>query len=62
MANPWDILGVLWRVLLFAVPIVAIAWALTRGRRVDSSELARSRREIEARNVPPPPTSTYTGS
>jgi sterol desaturase/sphingolipid hydroxylase (fatty acid hydroxylase superfamily) len=63
IANPWNILGLLWRVLLIAGPIVAIAWALTRDRRVDSDALARARQEIEATDLPiPPPTSPFTGN
>jgi HAMP domain-containing protein len=63
IANPWNILGVLWRVVLIGGPIAAIAWALTRSRSVDSDALTRARQEIEATDLPiPPPTSPFTGN
>jgi hypothetical protein len=57
----WALLGVLWRVVLLAIPFAAIVWALTRGRRVDPNTLARSKEEIESRHFPPPPPLSFSG-
>ncbi|MFN2572677.1 MAG: hypothetical protein ABR537_13875 [Gemmatimonadales bacterium] len=54
IANAWNTLGLLWRLMLIAIPVVTIGWALTRGRGADADAMAAARTELEARHVPPP--------
>ena len=51
----WDALGVIWRVLLVLIPLAAVVWAVTRGRRADATAFERNRREVESRQTDVPP-------
>jgi hypothetical protein len=64
VADAWSLLGVIWRILLIAAPLALIAWAILKGRRVDSRALENGKLDaatradpvvdVVGRNIPPP--------
>lgn len=52
IASTWNLLGILWRVVLVAAPVAFIVWAVLTGRRMDPNALEKGKLDAEAHSDP----------